>query len=230
MHLKVWRWKLLKEYKQEDFLMLSGIQHFKFCKRQWALIHVEQQWQENYYTMEGNILHEKVHDVSIREKREKIIISRAMPIQSYELGISGECDAVEFWENENGVDVPKLQGRYLIFPIEYKRGKPKIDDEDILQLVAQVMCLEEMFCCKIEKAYLYYHEIRRRQEVIITDVLRKEVRETYEYMHQLMGRKYTPKVSWTKSCNACSLRDICLPVLGKKKSVSKYIKEAVAGE
>ncbi|MFI3238067.1 MAG: CRISPR-associated protein Cas4 [Lachnospiraceae bacterium] len=210
--------------------MLSGIQHYQFCKRQWALIHVEQQWEENYRTMEGNILHEKVHDSSIKEKRGHLIISRAMRVHSYELGISGECDVVEFKKDEEGVDIPKLNGKYAISPVEYKRGKPKTGNEDILQLIAQVICLEEMFRCEISIAYLYYHEIRRRQEVVITDELKNKVHIIYEEMHQLLERKYTPNVTWKKQCNACSLKDICLPVLGKKNSVKEYMGRAIVGE
>ncbi len=225
-----WRWRLLKEYKQEDFLMLSGIQHYQFCKRQWALIHVEKQWEDNYRTMEGNILHEKVHNSSVKEKRGELITSRAMPVHSFELGISGECDAVEFKKNEDGVEIPKLNGKYIITPIEYKRGKPKISNEDILQVIAQVICLEEMFCCEISNAYLYYHEIRRRQEVVITEELKDKVRKTYDEMHQLLEQKYTPNVTWKKHCNACSLRDVCLPVLGKKKSVKEYVRRAIIGD
>ncbi|MFI3214586.1 MAG: CRISPR-associated protein Cas4 [Eubacteriales bacterium] len=207
--------------------MLSGIQHFRFCKRQWALIHVEQQWEENYRTVEGKILHDKAHDASVKEKRGELIVSRAMPVHSYELGISGECDVVEFIKSDKGVEVPKLNGYYRIMPVEYKRGKPKAGEEDILQLTAQVMCLEEMFCCEIQTACLFYHETRRRQEVEITKRLKEEIRKTYESMHQLLERQYTPTVSWKKHCNACSLKDICLPVLGKTKSVKEYVRKAI---
>ena len=133
------------EYTEDDYLMISGIQHFKFCRRQWALIHIEQQWAENEHTAVGKLMHEKVHDPYLREKRKGVIIARALPISSRELGISGECDVVEFHKCEEGVTLYGHRGLYSIYPIEYKKGKSKPTDEDRLQLAAQVLCLEEMF-------------------------------------------------------------------------------------
>lgn len=207
----------------EDFLMLSGIQHFEFCKRQWALIHVEQQWEENVKTIEGQHIHRKVDQPFIKEKRGSIVRVRAMPIKSNELRITGVCDVVEFIEDENGVDIPKLSGKYNAYPVEYKRGKPKKHDSDILQLVTQVICLEEMLLLKIEKAYLYYEEIKRRVEIKITDQLRLKVKEIVEEMHMYYEKRYTPKVRTGPHCKQCSLRNICLPVLMEKSSVKTYI-------
>lgn len=207
----------------EDFLMLSGIQHFEFCKRQWALIHVEQQWEENVKTIEGQHIHRKVDQPFIKEKRGSIVRVRAMPIKSNELRITGVCDVVEFIEDENGVDIPKLSGKYNAYPVEYKRGKPKKHDSDILQLVTQVVCLEEMLLLKIEKAYLYYEEIKRRVEIKITDQLRLKVKEIVEEMHMYYEKRYTPKVRTGPHCKQCSLRNICLPVLMEKSSVKTYI-------
>ncbi len=225
-----WSWRLLKDYKQEDFLLLSGIQHYAFCKRQWALIHIEKQWAENVKTMEGKILHENAHDETVKEKRGNLVISRAMPIQSYQLGVSGECDVVEFRKDINGIDIPKLKGKYSVTPIEYKRGKPKEGNEDVFQLVAQAMCLEEMFCCNIEVGYLFYYETRRRVQVVITRELKEHVTKCIEEMHQLFDRQYTPLENFGKSCNSCSLKAICLPVLGKKKSVRRYINNVIQGD
>ena len=111
------------EYREEDFLQLSGLQHFTFCRRQWALIHIEQQWEENVLTVKGNLFHEKVHDGYSAEKRKNIIISRGMPVHSRTLGISGECDVVEFVRAEEGIALPGREGRYILYPIEYKRGR-----------------------------------------------------------------------------------------------------------
>ena len=122
---------------EDDYLMLSGIQHFQFCKRQWALIHIEQQWEENVQTIEGQYIHTKVDEPFIREKRGNKVIVRALPIKSNKLKISGICDVVEFIKDSNGVEVPELEGQFLAYPVEYKRGKPKKDDSDILQLTAQ---------------------------------------------------------------------------------------------
>ena len=143
-------------YNEEDYLQLSGIQHFAFCRRQWALAYIELQWSENERTVDGKLLHEKAHDVTSEEKRGDLIISRAMPIHSRELGISGECDIVEFHRGETGITLTGREGKYEVVPIEYKRGRPKQNDVDILQLAAQAMCLEEMLCCDIPYGFLYY--------------------------------------------------------------------------
>ena len=147
-------------YKEEDYLQLSGIQHFAFCRRQWALAYIELQWQENVRTVEGKLLHEVAHDASVKEKRGSLIVVRAMPVHSRELGISGECDVVEFYKAEDGVPISGREGKYRVIPVEYKRGKPKTDDVDALQVAAQALCLEEMLCCDIPYGYIYYGETR----------------------------------------------------------------------
>lgn len=211
------------EYAEDDYLMLSGIQHFKFCRRQWALIHIEQQWAENEHTVVGELIHKKAHDPYLVEKRKDVLVVRSLPIASREMGISGECDVVEFHRCENGVKLHGHRGEFLVYPIEYKKGKPKTTEEDQLQLVAQAMCLEEMFSASIPKGALFYGETRRREVVDITETLRQEVRHIFREMHQYFERKYTPKVKYSKACNACSLRDICLPKIGKQGSVKTYI-------
>lgn len=210
-------------YSEEDFLQLAGIQHFVYCRRQWALIHVEGQWAENLHTAEGQIVHEKVHDCMIKESRGNVKIIRAMKIRSFELGISGECDAVELKKSSAGVLIPKLSGRYLVTPVEYKKGKRKVGQEDILQLVAQAMCLEEMLVTQLTHGYLFYHQTRSRQEVIFTEDLRKEVRKICQEMHAMMKKSHTPKVKTGKKCQQCSLRNVCLPVINRKRSVKQYI-------
>ena len=159
-------------YTEDECLQLSGIQHFAFCRRQWALAYIEQQWQENVRTAEGRILHQNAHDASLKEKRGETIIVRAMPVSSAELGISGECDVVEFQEDEKGITLNQYSKRYRAVPIEYKRGSPKAEDADLLQLTAQAMCLEEMLCCEISVGYIYYGETRRRLKVEISEELR----------------------------------------------------------
>ena len=135
-------------FEEENFLQLSGIQHFRFCRRQWALIHIEQLWKENLRTMEGHLLHDRAHDASQRETRGDRIITRDMRVFSATLGVSGSCDVVEFRRSPNGIPLPDYKGLYLPFPIEYKRGAPREDTANHLQLCAQAMCLEEMLCCK----------------------------------------------------------------------------------
>ena len=214
-------------YREEDYLMLSGLQHFMFCRRQWALIHIEQQWAENYRTADGRQMHEKAHDSSIREKRGDVITTRAMQVASAELGISGECDVVEFHRADDGITIYGSDGRYHVVPVEYKRGQPKENDCDRMQLCAQAMCLEEMLCCEIPRGFLYYGETRRRQPVEFDRVLRERTVAVLREMHELFRRKHTPKVRRTKACNACSLKDICLPVLNKDRSASAYLSETL---
>lgn len=217
-------------YKDEDYLQLSGLQHFAFCRRQWALIHIEQQWAENLLTVQGNILHEKAHDRDSRELRGDVLITRGMQIRSPSLGVSGACDVVELYRADNGIPLPGRHGLWQPYPVEYKRGAPKTTDADRLQLCAQGMCLEEMLCCDVPEGALFYGETRRRETVAFTNALREQVRGYLEEMHALYRRKYTPKVKPGKSCNACSLREICLPKLCQKKSVREYLADRAEEE
>lgn len=218
------------EYTEDEYLMLSGIQHFAFCRRQWALIHIEQQWQENERTVEGDLLHRKAHDVWAVENRPDVIVSRGLAVHSRKLGVSGACDIVEFQKDPAGIPLHGHRGLYKAYPIEYKRGKPKDIPIDILQLTAQAMCLEEMLSTEILEGAIFYGETRRREKVEFTDELREQVRKDFEEMHQLFDRKYTPRVKWSKSCNACSLKDICMPKLGKTAAVRDYVNERITEE
>lgn len=217
----------MMEYKEDDYLNIAGLQHFAFCRRQWALIHIEQQWQENLRTIEGQILHEKAHDGYPAEKRGDVIISRSMPIFSRSLGINGVCDIVELHKSDEGVDIFGRTGLYRLVPIEYKRGSPKEDDCDALQLCGQAMCLEEMLLCEIPRAYMFYGETNHRQKVELSQALREKVRSMLQEMHVFYDRRYTPKVKPTKSCKACSLTEICMPKLCKNISVSQYIRDNI---
>ena len=218
------------EYAEDKYLMISGIQHFKFCKRQWALIHIEQQWAENEHTVIGELIHKKAHDPYLTEKRKDTIIVRALPVASREMGVTGECDVVEFRRCEDGIRLHGHRGTFSVYPIEYKKGKPKISEEDRLQLAAQVMCLEEMFSTQIPEGALFYGETRRREIVEITEELRSEVKMMFQEMHQYYERRYTPKVKAGKGCNSCSLKDICMPRLGKVGSVKTYMNQVFMEE
>lgn len=215
------------EYDEDDFLLLSGIQHFVFCKRQWALIHIEQQWSENLRTIEGKILHEKTHDETVKEKRGELIISRGMKVFSRKMGIVGTCDVVELHKSHKGVSIFGREGTYNPVPVEYKRGKPKENESDILQLSAQIMCLEEMLLCDITKGFLFYGEIKHRIKVDISNELRQKVHSLFSEMHELYEKKYTPKVKLSKSCKACSLAEVCIPKLCKNPSALYYIKSNI---
>ena len=206
----------------EEFLMISGIQHFIFCRRQWALIHVEQLWNDNLRTVEGEIIHEKCHDESFVETRKDLLTCRGMRIFSKRLNVSGQTDVVEFKRSKNGVNLFGHEGLWQPCPIEYKRGKPKEDLSDILQLCTQVICLEEMLFCDIAEGYLFYHEVHRREKVIVTKELRQQVFAIFEEMNSYYSRGYTPKAKYSKKCRNCSLKDLCLPKMSKHRSVSTY--------
>lgn len=212
-----------EEYSEDDYLMISGIQHFKFCRRQWALIHIEKQWEENEHTAKGELMHKKAHDPYITEKRKDTIIARALPVSSRIMGVSGECDIVEFRKCEDGICLYGHHGTYSVYPVEYKKGKPKSSEEDVLQLAAQAMCLEEMFSAEIPEGAIFYGETRRREIVPITETLRTEVRQMFQEMHQYFDRKYTPKGKYRKVCTSCSLKDLCLPKLERSGTVKHYL-------
>lgn len=209
--------------EEENYLMLSGIQHFQFCKRQWALIHIEQQWEENVRTVEGQYLHQKADQPFIREKRGNKLIVRAMPVHSQDLKINGICDVVEFIKDDKGVEISGGDGKYIPFPVEYKRGKPKKNDTDILQLAAQAICLEEMLLCEINLGYMYYNETKHRLEVPLTEEYKNKVKAIVEEMHHYYKKRHTPKVKTGPFCKSCSLQNICLPRLMNKRSVKSYI-------
>ncbi len=210
-------------YDEADYLQISGLQHFEFCRRQWALIHIEQQWAENYRTVDGALLHKKAHDKSSDETRGDVRITRGMAVFSASLGISGECDVVEFHRRDDGIALHGRDGLWLPYPVEYKRGKPNPKTGDTLQLCAQAMCLEEMLCCDIPSGALYYGEIRHRMTVEFSSQLRSRVCECLTEMHDLARRGHTPKVKTSKSCAACSLADLCVPKLMKTKSAIEYL-------
>ena len=205
-------------YQESDNLLLSGLQHFIFCRRQWALIHIENQWAENLRTVEGNLLHARAHDETFRETRGDLVTVRGVQLRSPTLGVSGQCDVLEFRRGEAGIPLDGRDGLWQPYPVEYKRGAEKQIDADRLQLCAQAMCLEEMLCCDIPAGALFYGETRRREQVIFSGEMRVQVRDALLEMHELYRRGHTPRVKPTKSCNACSLRDLCLPKLMRVRS------------
>lgn len=209
--------------EDDDYLMLSGIQHFQFCKRQWAFIHIEQQWEENVRTIEGEYLHRNADQPLLKEKRGDKLIVRAMPVKSESHKITGVCDVVEFVRNDSGVEINGAEGKYIAYPVEYKRGKPKMNDEDILQLAAQAICLEEMLLCNIDVGYIFYNEIKHRVEVPITADIKNKVKLIVTEMQDYYKRRHTPKVTTGPFCRSCSLQNICLPELMNKRTVKSYV-------
>lgn len=214
-------------YSEEDYLMLSGIQHFAFCRRQWAMIHIEQQWAENYRTTSGELMHKKAHDEKSFEKRGDLLIVRGLRISSHELGLSGQCDVVEFHQDGNGIVLFGYDGKWNPVPVEYKRGTPKENNADELQLCAQAICLEEMFQASISEGFLYYGENRRRSHVAFTEDLRSEVKKYSKEMHDLFKKGHTPNAKPTKQCRSCSLENLCLPRLQKAMDVRTYIEQNI---
>ena len=168
-------------------------------------------------------MHEKAHDVEFSEKRGGVLTVRGMKVASRMLGISGECDVVEFHKSTEGIPIHGREGLFQVIPIEYKRGAPKQHDADRLQLAAQAMCLEEMLFADIRQGYLYYGETRRRVEVLVDEEIRKNVRNMLSEMHMYYERGHTPKVKTGKFCAQCSLREICMPVLCENRSAARYI-------
>lgn len=212
------------EYTEDDFLMISGIQHFRFCQRQWALIHIEQAWQDNLLTFDGQILHTKADQPEIREKRNDKLIVRSLPVHSRELGLTGICDVVEFTEATDGVSIFGSHKKYLPQPIEYKHGHKKYDLSDTLQLLAQAVCLEEMLGCQITSGGVFYQKTRRREVIEFTANLREQLKKTTRLMHQYWTKRYTPRVKTGAWCKSCSLADICLPELLTKQTVQSYLR------
>lgn len=217
-------------YSEDDCLMLSGLQHFRFCRRQWALIHIERQWADDLRTADGQIMHERAHNELLSESRGGVLTVRGLSVRSLALGLSGQCDVVEFRRSGCGVPLDGRDGLWLPFPVEYKRGSPKQDSCDELQLCAQAMCLEEMLCCDVPEGALFYGETRRRLTVPLTDELRGEVRSCAGQMHELYRRGHTPAVRPTKACSACSLRELCLPRLQKCGCVHDYLRKSMEAE
>ena len=209
--------------RSDEYLQMSGIQHFAFCRRQWALAYLEMQWQENLRTAEGRLEHERCHDASLREKRAGLRAVRGMRVASHTLRLSGVCDVVEFHADPDGVPLQGQAGRWRPMPVEYKHGEPKQSDADRLQLCAQAIALEEMLVCEVPRGALYYAATRRREVVELTDELRQKTRQTAAEMNALFARGCTPKVRPGKHCNACSLKELCLPALCRRADAKSYI-------
>ena len=211
-------------YTDEDLLMISGIQHYFYCKRQWAMIHIENQWEENLHTTKGEIMHERVDDPFVLESRGDLFISRSVPLVSYELGFYGYSDAIEYVLDETGVYIESKKNKYRIIPVEYKVGKPKQDECDAVQLCLQSICLEEMFNTSISEGYLFYGKTRHRQKVTMNQSIRDLVKEVAFEMHNLLEKGKTPNAVYSTKCDRCSLYNICVPKLSVNyRDVEKYI-------
>ena len=202
-------------YSIDDLLPLSALQHIAFCERQCALIYTEQAWAENRLTVEGKIMHERVHDES-RESRGDVRIDYGVSLRSLRVGLIGKADVVEFHRQADGAWLP--------FPVEYKRGKPKADDCDKVQLCAQAICLEEMLSFAIPAGALFYGQTRHRLDVVFDEALRRETEEAARRAHALIASGRTPPPVYEKRCESCSLMADCLPkTIQKRRSVKSYL-------
>ena len=205
---------------------LSRLSHAGFCLRRAALLTNEQVWAESADTAKGRSEHERVHTQRIERRGDSAKLYE-FPVFSKAMGVSGKCDCIEAEVSAQGCMIPALDFPVRLYPVEYKHGKLRAEQEYEVQLCAQAMCLESMLCCDIPEGALYYGEIRRRERVSFTPELRAGVRELLAEMHELCRRGYTPKVKPTKSCNACSLKELCLPKLMKSRAVSAYLRAAM---
>ncbi len=215
-------------YTEDDLLPLSAVQHFLFCKRQCALIHIEQVWRENLYTAEGRIKHDRVHSEE-SESRGKIKREYGVPLRSLRLGLVGRVDIVEFHQLEETICKAKEQRNkhWLPFPVEYKRGKPKSNICDRAQICAQAICLEEMLNVAVPCGALYYGRTRHRHNVIFDENLRNATENAAIELHKLIKTGITPQPEYNKKCMMCSLHEICLPKYTGKKhsSVHHYLNQ-----
>lgn len=213
-------------FTEDELLPLSALQHLLFCERQCALIHIEQAWAENRFTAEGRIMHERVDEAG-RESRGRVRTANGLPLRSLRLGLSGKADAVEFHrEGDGGSDAASV---WRPFPVEYKRGKPKQNDCDLVQLCAQALCLEEMLEVAVPEGALYYGKPRRRLAVVFAELLREKTREAARRLHELINSGHTPQARYEKKCESCSMLSVCMPkVTGAHRSVRRYMAQALA--
>jgi len=209
-------------YEESDLLPISALQHLSHCKRRCALTHIEQSWEENRFTAEGNIFHEHVHEQG-SESRVNIRIVRGLRLRSLELGLSGIADVIEFHFDPHGCTVPSLNGTWRVYPVEYKRGTAKFEHAYEIQLCAQTLCLNEMLNTEINSGALYFGAHHKRKEIHFTEELVMETKKLAVLLHDLIQKGITPPPVYDKKCTSCSLSNICMPKLNKKMRVDKYL-------
>lgn len=213
----------------DDFLMISGINQYLYCRRRWELVHVEQLWEENEYTIRGDNFHNKVDDPFFTENRSEQLIRRSVAVKSNKLKFYGICDLIIFEKasKDGGIEIKGYNGKYNIIPVEYKVGHEKIENSDRLQLMLQIISLEEMFNTKIDYGYVYYGKTRRRERIDTTSELRKETERICSEMREIFEKKELIKPVMDKRCIKCSLKNSCLPELSLTKSVEDYINKGI---
>jgi len=209
-------------FSDEDLLPISGLQHLTFCERQWALIHMDMEWDENVRTVEGKQLHETVHEQGTNV-RSGVRMARGLRLRSLTLGLYGVADMVEFHPHDGGAALPELSGRWLPYPVEYKRGRKRYDSADEVQLCAQALCLEEMLNVTVPKGAIYYGQPRRRSEIDLIADLREKVARLCSRARELYSSRQIPPPRTGRHCSSCSLENICMPQLAAKDKSAKYV-------
>jgi len=212
--------------EEDDLISLSALQHYAYCPRQWALIHLEQVWTENRYTAEGRVLHERT-DSGQSENRGDLHIARSLRLRSRRLGLTGIADVVEFHRTDDadGLVLADRAGRWRPYPVEYKRGRPKGENWDELQLCAQALCLEEMLGVAVPEGALFYGKTRRRRQVAFDTDLRQQVRTLAETLHRLYREGRTPPPNYGPRCEHCSLADQCMPRVAQQSATGYLTRE-----
>jgi CRISPR-associated exonuclease Cas4 len=206
-------------FSEDDLIPISALQHALFCERQYALIHLEQLWEENRFTAEGRVLHERV-DAEHHESRKSFRQEFGLAVRSLEFGLIGKCDLVELWFSSDGIK--------QVCPVEFKRGKDKESDVDRVQLCAQALCLEEMLSVKIDTGQLYYLQQHRRTDVVLDESLRDKTRELIERIQNIKSHEITPHAEYAKQkCDRCSMLDVCMP---KSASGTKQVVQFVENQ
>ena len=208
-------------YSEDHLLPLSALQHYLFCRRQCALIHIEQVWQENFFTAQGRNLHERVDKSGQRPGRD-CRVEYSVALRSYRLGLVGKADVVEFHKRQT-----EGKALWIPYPVEYKRGRPKEKDWDRVQLCAQALCLEEQLEMEVAEGALFYGRTRRREKVIFDKALREKTIAASTGLHDFLAAGITPPAKYSKRCRSCSLIDACMPRLSGKDRVRKYIEGAL---
>lgn len=205
-------------FTEDDYIQLSSLQHYVFCPRQCGLIHVEDVWTDNVFTVRGEILHEKV-DTDTYETRGTLKTVRGLRIHSQRLGIVGRCDVVEFSKSKDKADATE------VLPVEFKSGQPKDDISDKVQLCAQVLCLEEMLNTTIQRGAFFYGKIRRRQVIEIDEQLRSDTENIIASVHEIVSKKLVPAAKYSEKCRNCSLEETCIPKAMNEKRLRQYVKD-----
>jgi|ADurb_Gel_03_Slu_FD_contig_21_4314467_length_1253_multi_6_in_0_out_0_2 CRISPR-associated exonuclease Cas4 len=216
-------------YSDEDLLLISGLQHVAFCEKQWALIHMEQEWEENPLTIDGKHLHEFVHEQN-RESRGTIRTVTSMRLRSLNLGLYGIADMVEFHRDSSGVEIKNIANngeRWIPYPVEYKRGRKRYDLADEIQLCAQALCLEEMLEVRISQGAIYYGQPRRRVVINFSIEIKNEVYRLCSKARRLFEGVCAPQYNTGAHCKNCSLFNVCMPNLTLTDKSAIYVKNAL---